>query len=72
MEVNHWKLRFEDSQKQLAVLKRDQQGMMGTNYDNLNHMHRVHTHNSTLHSQAELEGLRNLELQVYSDEYRTK
>lgn len=64
MEVNHWKLRFEDAQKQLAMLKRDQQQIMGSTHDNLNHMHRIHTHNTTLHSMAELEGLRNLELQV--------
>lgn len=62
-EVNHWRARCEEAQKALDSMKKDQMAMLGTNYDSMSHMHRLHTQNTTLYSQKELEGIRNEELQ---------
>ena len=61
-EVNHWRIRFEEAQRQIEMMKRDQMGVIGATYENIGQMHRLHNHNVTLHSQVELESIRNQEL----------
>lgn len=43
-------------------MKRDQMSIMGSTYDNIGQLHKLHNHNVTLHSQVELESIRNQEL----------
>ena len=44
-------------------MKNDQKGMAATTYDNIGQMHKLQAQNTNLYSQAELESIRNQELQ---------
>lgn len=63
-EANHWKRRYEEAANEIVRLRNDARGVIGANYDTVGELHKVHAHNSCLHTQFELENIRSQELQV--------